>query len=91
VSQELRAIQTWRCWIGVGSRHGSSAKPRGRPMPPHIARATPIGACVRNLVEHIFAAEKRRMGLLVRTIGLTCEFRRKAARYSELMPAILPD
>jgi hypothetical protein len=26
---------------------------------------------VRNLVEHIFAAEKRRMGLLVRTIGLT--------------------
>ncbi len=46
------------------------AKPRGRPMPPHIARGNATRARVRSRVEHVFAAEKRRMGLLVRTIGL---------------------
>ena len=47
------------------------AKPRGRPMPPHIARGHATRARVRGLVEHVFAAEKRRMGLVVRCIGLT--------------------
>lgn len=46
------------------------AKPRGRPMPPHIARGNVTRARVRSRVEHVFAAEKRRMGLVVRTIGL---------------------
>ena len=46
------------------------AKPRGRPMPPHIARGNATRARVRSRVEHVFAAEKRRMGLVVRTIGL---------------------
>jgi IS5 family transposase len=46
------------------------AKPRGRPMPPHIARGNATRARVRARVEHVFATEKRRMGLLVRTIGL---------------------
>jgi IS5 family transposase len=46
------------------------AKPRGRPMPAHIARGNATGARVRSLVEHVFAAEKRRMGLVVRCIGL---------------------
>lgn len=46
------------------------AKPRSRPMPPHIARGNATRARVRSRVEHVFAAEKRRMGLVVRTIGL---------------------
>jgi IS5 family transposase len=46
------------------------AKPRGRPMPPHIARGNATRARVRSRVEHVFAAEKRRMGLLVRTTGV---------------------
>ena len=45
-------------------------KPRGKPMPPHIARGNATRARVRSRVEHVFAAEKRRMGLVVRTIGL---------------------
>jgi transposase, IS5 family len=39
-------------------------------MPPHIARGNATRARVRSRVEHVFAAEKRRMGLVVRTIGL---------------------
>jgi IS5 family transposase len=46
------------------------AKPRGRPMPTHIARGNATRARVRSLVEHVFATEKRRMGLIVRSIGL---------------------
>ena len=46
------------------------AKPRGRPMPPHIARGNATRARVRSRVEHVFAATKVRMGLVVRTIGL---------------------
>jgi IS5 family transposase len=46
------------------------AKPRGRPMPAHIARGNATRARVRSLVEHVFAAEKRCMGLVVRCIGL---------------------
>jgi IS5 family transposase len=39
------------------------AKPRGRPMPAHIARGNATRARVRSLVEHVFATQKRRMGL----------------------------
>jgi len=46
------------------------AKPRGKPMPAHIARGNATRARVRSRVEHVFAAEKRRMGLVVRTVGL---------------------
>jgi IS5 family transposase len=52
------------------------AKPRGRPMPAHIARGNATRARVRGLVEHVFATEKRRMGLVVRCVGLA----RAAAR-----------
>jgi transposase, IS5 family len=43
-------------------------KPRGRKMPAHIARGNTTRARVR--VEHAFAAQKCRLGLVVRTIGL---------------------
>jgi IS5 family transposase len=39
-------------------------------MPAHVARGNATRARVRSRVEHVFAAEKRRMGLVVRTIGL---------------------
>jgi len=45
------------------------AKPRGRAMPPHIARGNATRAQVRARVEHVFAAQKHRMGLVIRTIG----------------------
>src|SRR5271169_3951648 len=45
-------------------------KSRGRKMPAHIARGNADRARVRSRVEHVFAAQKCRLGLIVRTIGL---------------------
>jgi transposase, IS5 family len=45
-------------------------KPRGKPMPPHIARGNAARARVRVAVEHVFAAQKCRLGLIVRSVGL---------------------
>ena len=39
-------------------------------MPAHMLRGNATRARVRCRVEHVFATQKRRMGLLVRTIGL---------------------
>jgi transposase, IS5 family len=41
-------------------------KPRGKKMPVHIIR----GNATRAHVEHVFAAQKCRLGLIVRTIGM---------------------
>jgi hypothetical protein len=45
-------------------------KPRGRPMPAHIRRANAARANVRSTVEHVFAAQKSRTKLVIRTIGI---------------------
>jgi transposase, IS5 family len=45
-------------------------KPADRPMPARTARANARKAKVRAHVEHVFAEQKARMGLVVRTIGL---------------------
>jgi transposase, IS5 family len=45
-------------------------KPRGRPMPPHLARGNATRARARVAIEHVFAAQKCRLGLIVRTVGL---------------------
>ena len=45
-------------------------KPRGRKMPAHIARGNATRARVRARVEHVFAAQKCRLGLIVRTVGM---------------------
>jgi IS5 family transposase len=45
-------------------------KPRGRPMPPHLARGNASRARVRVAIEHVFAAQKCRLGLIVRSVGL---------------------
>ena len=39
-------------------------------MPTHIARGNATRARVRSRVEHVFAAQKCRLGLIVRTIGM---------------------
>jgi IS5 family transposase len=46
-------------------------KPPRRPMPERIARANARRSSVRSAVEHVFAGQKHRMGLVIRTIGLT--------------------
>jgi transposase, IS5 family len=45
-------------------------KPPQRPMPVRTARANAKKSAVRAHIEHIFAEQKARMGLFVRTIGL---------------------
>ena len=45
-------------------------KPRGRPMPAHIARANHKRSAIRAPIEHIFAYQKDKIGLFIRTIGL---------------------
>ena len=45
-------------------------KPKGKPMPRHTARANATKSAVRSKVEHVFAAQKARMGLIVRTVGI---------------------
>jgi IS5 family transposase len=50
--------------------HIHRKKPAHQPMPRHVARANAKKSAVRAHVEHVFAEQKARMGLFVRTIGL---------------------
>jgi IS5 family transposase len=50
--------------------HIHRKKSRGRPMPPRTARANAKKSAIRARIEHVFAEQKARMGLFVRTIGL---------------------
>ncbi len=45
-------------------------KPPGRPMPKRIARANAAKSAVRARVEHPFAYQKGRVGMVIRTIGI---------------------
>ena len=45
-------------------------KPRGRPMPKPTRRANAAKSALRSKVEHVFAHQKARMGMTIRTIGL---------------------
>ena len=45
-------------------------KPPRRPMPERTASANAKRSAVRSAVEHVFAAQKHRMGLFIRTIGI---------------------
>lgn len=45
-------------------------KPKGKPMPEAARRANNIKSKVRSRVEHVFAEQKSRMGLFIRTIGI---------------------
>ena len=46
-------------------------KPKGRPMSEATSRANGRRSRIRAFVEHVFAQQKSRMGLFVRTIGIT--------------------
>jgi transposase, IS5 family len=50
--------------------HIHRKKPKGRPMPDAIRRANAAKSKIRAHVEHVFAQEKGRMGLFIRTIGI---------------------
>jgi transposase, IS5 family len=45
-------------------------KPKGRPMPEATRRANNAKSKIRSRVEHVFAAQKDRMDLFIRTIGI---------------------
>ena len=45
-------------------------KPAGKPMPQATARANARKSSIRAAVEHVFAHQKNRFGLFIRTIGL---------------------
>lgn len=46
-------------------------KLKGKPMPDHIRRGNATKSKVRARVEHVFGEQKSRMGLFIRTIGIT--------------------
>ena len=46
------------------------ANPRSKPMPPYIARGNATGRASARPVEHVFPAQKCRLGLLIRSVGL---------------------
>ncbi len=50
--------------------HIHRKKPKGKPMGAHILRANGKRSKIRSAVEHVFAAQKHRFGVFVRTIGL---------------------
>lgn len=45
-------------------------KPVGKPMPQNVARANAKKSSIRAKVEHVFAHQKIRFGLFIRTIGI---------------------
>ena len=45
-------------------------KPAGKPMPEATARANARKSSIRAAVEHVFAHQKVRFGLFIRTIGI---------------------
>jgi IS5 family transposase len=64
-----KANETYMAENGFTSRIHRK-KPAGRPMPERTRRANARKSAVRSRIEHVFAEEKHRMGLLVRTIGI---------------------
>lgn len=45
-------------------------KPKGKPLPARHAHANAARSAVRSAIEHVFAGQKHRMKLFIRTIGL---------------------
>src|SRR5208282_3793343 len=50
--------------------HVHRKKPKGRAMPEALSRANNAKSKIRSRVEHVFAEQKDRMGLFIRTIGI---------------------
>ena len=64
-----QANEKWLKRMGRVSRI-HRRKPRGRPMPEHIRQGNATKSKVRAHVEHVFAHQKDKMGLFIRTIGI---------------------
>lgn len=64
-----QANERWRRRNGKVSRIHRK-KPRGKPMPERTAKANAAKSKVRARVEHVFAHQKDKMGLFIRTIGI---------------------
>jgi IS5 family transposase len=45
-------------------------KPKGKPMPERTRKANALKSVVRSRVEHVFAVQKDRMDLFIRTVGI---------------------
>ncbi|MEM1162014.1 MAG: transposase [Pseudomonadota bacterium] len=61
--------ERWLSKNGLTSRI-HMRKAQGRPMPEATSRANARKSAVRARVEHVFAHQKNRFGLFIRTIGL---------------------
>lgn len=61
--------EDWLSKHGLVS-HIHRKKPPGKPMPDHIRRGNATRSKVRAFVEHVFADQKHRMGMKIRTIGI---------------------
>ncbi len=61
----------FHCFSDRFKSHIYQRKPHRRAMPRRIARANAKRSAIRSAVEHVFAGQKHRMGLIVRTIGIT--------------------
>ena len=66
-----RSAENERYLADIGKRSQiHRKKPKGKPMARNIALANGKRSRVRAVVEHVFADQKQRMGLFVRTIGI---------------------
>ena len=61
--------EAWLTAPGMTSRIHRK-RPRGRPMPKRTSRANAATPAPRSKVEHVFAHQKARMRLTIRTIGI---------------------
>jgi len=61
--------EAWLADHGMTSRIHRK-KPRGRPMPTRTSRANAAKSALRSKVEHVFAHQKARMRVTIRTIGI---------------------
>jgi IS5 family transposase len=64
-----RATEKWLVGKALTSRI-HRRKPKGKPMAEVTARANARKSSIRARVEHVFAHQKQRFGLFIRTIGL---------------------
>lgn len=64
-----RSNEKWLAANMLGSQI-HRRKPAGKPMPAATARANARKSSVRARIEHVFAHQKTRFGLFIRTIGL---------------------
>lgn len=61
--------EEWLRARGLVSRIHRKKPPR-QPMPEHVRRGNATKSKVRSAVEHVFAQQKDRMGLFIRTVGI---------------------